>query len=119
MTWQGFYMSTLKNRLLLRNKAGNRPLMKVICSLLLFAPCLSALMISCCEYFLITVKLTDYRLSPIAVEDSLFRYLRLFLLSKYVNAAKMTNSSVSISSVFIPTSFPFPERTTADYPYLL
>ena len=27
----------------------------------------------------------------------------------------MTNSSVSISSVFIPTSFPFPERTTADY----
>ena len=62
---------------------------------------------------------TDYRLSSIAVEDSLFRYLRLFLLSKYVNAAKMTNSSVSISSVFIPTSFPFPERTTADYPYLL
>ena len=53
------------------------------------------------------------------VEDSLFRYLRLFLLSKYVNAAKMTNSSVSISSVFIPTSFPFPERTTADYPYPL
>ena len=31
-----------------------------------------------------------------AVEDSLFRYLRLFLLSKYVNAAKMTNSSVSL-----------------------
>ncbi len=57
-------------------------------------------------------------LSSMAVEDSLFRYLRLFLLSKYVNAAKMTNSSVSISSVFIPTSFPFPERTTADYPYL-
>ena len=27
------------------------------------------------------------------------------------NNAKMTNSSVSISSVFIPTSFPFPERT--------
>ena len=51
------------------------------------------------------------------VEDILFRYLRLFLLSKYVNAAKMTNSSVSLSSVFIPTPFPFPERTTADYPY--
>ena len=31
--------------------------MKVICSLLLLAPCLSALMISCCKYFLITVKL--------------------------------------------------------------
>ncbi|MCX4300498.1 MAG: hypothetical protein OSJ73_26455, partial [Lachnospiraceae bacterium] len=43
---------------LLRNrKAENRPLMKVICSLLLLAPCLSALMISCCKYFLITVKL--------------------------------------------------------------
>lgn len=37
-------------------KAENRPLMKVICSLLLFALCLSALMISCYEYFLITVK---------------------------------------------------------------
>ncbi len=31
--------------------------MKVIYSLLLLAPCLSALMISCCEYFLINVKL--------------------------------------------------------------
>ena len=31
--------------------------MKVIYSLLLLAPCLSALMISCCKYFLITVKL--------------------------------------------------------------
>ena len=61
----------------------------------------------------------DYRLSPIAVEDSLFRYLRLFLLSMYVSAAKITNSNVSTSNVFIPTSFPFPERTTADYPYLL
>ncbi len=58
-------------------------------------------------------------LSSMAVEDSLFRYLRLFLLSKYVNAAKITNSSVSISRVIIPTSFPFPERTTADYPCLL
>ena len=34
--------------------------MKVICSLLLFAPCLSALMISCCKYFLINVKLSIY-----------------------------------------------------------
>lgn len=52
-------MSALKNGILLRNrKAENRPRMKVICSLLLFAPCLSALMISCCKYFLITVKLT-------------------------------------------------------------
>ena len=51
-------MSALKNSVLLRNrKAENRPLMKVICSLLLLAPCLSALMISCCKYFLITVKL--------------------------------------------------------------
>ncbi len=32
--------------------------MKVIYSLLLLAPCLLALMISCCEYFLINVKLT-------------------------------------------------------------
>ena len=31
--------------------------MKVISSLFLFAPCLSALVISCCEYFLISVKL--------------------------------------------------------------
>ena len=31
--------------------------MKVMCSLLLLAPCLSALMISCCKYFLINVKL--------------------------------------------------------------
>ncbi len=51
-------MSALKNGVLLRNrKAENRPLMKVIYSLLLLAPCLSALMISCCEYFLINVKL--------------------------------------------------------------
>ena len=35
--------------------------MKAICSLLLFAPCLSALMISCCEYFLINVKLRVWR----------------------------------------------------------
>ena len=35
---KGFYMSALKNSVLLRNrKAENRPLMKVICSLLLFA----------------------------------------------------------------------------------
>ncbi len=34
--------------------------MKVICSLLLLAPCLSALMISCCKYFLINVKLRDF-----------------------------------------------------------
>ena len=54
-------MSTLKNGVLLRNrKAESRPLMEVICSLLLFAPCLSALMISCCEYFLINVKLNLY-----------------------------------------------------------
>ena len=53
-------MSTLKNGVLLRNrKAESRPLMEVICSLLLFAPCLSALMISCCEYFLINVKLNN------------------------------------------------------------
>ena len=53
-------MSALKNGVLLRNrKAENRPLMKVICSLLLLAPCLSALMISCCKYFLINVKLTS------------------------------------------------------------
>ena len=51
-------MSILKNGVLLRNrKAENRPLMKAICSLLLLAPCLSALMISCCKYFLINVKL--------------------------------------------------------------
>ena len=54
-------MSALKNGVLLRNrKAENRPLMKVIYSLLLLAPCLSALMISCCKYFLITVKLSIY-----------------------------------------------------------
>ena len=56
------YMSVLKNGVLLHNrKAENRPLIKVICSLLLFAPCLSALMISCCEYFLITAKLSVLR----------------------------------------------------------
>ena len=59
------------------------------------------------------------RLSSMAVEDSLFRYLRLCLLSMYVKAAKITSINVSTSNVFIPTSFPFPERTTADYPYLL
>ena len=31
--------------------------MKVMCSLFLLAPCLSALIISCCKYFLINVKL--------------------------------------------------------------
>ena len=61
MMRRGFYMSTLKNGVLLRNrKAESRPLMEVICSLLLLAPCLSALMISCCEYFLINVKLSIY-----------------------------------------------------------
>ncbi|RKI86928.1 hypothetical protein D7V94_22180 [Parablautia intestinalis] len=52
-------------------------------------------------------------------KDLLTFVLFLFaLLWKAIhNAAKMTNSSVSISSVFIPTSFPFPERATADYPY--
>ena len=61
--------------------------------------------------------LQGYPLFP--VEDSLVRYLQLSLLSKYGNAVKITSSSVSISSVFILTSFPFPERTIADYPYLL
>ena len=57
--------------------------------------------------------LTDYRLSPIGVEDSLSVYLRLRLLSMYVKAANTTSKSVSTSKVFIPTSFLFPERTTA------
>ena len=57
----GIYISALKNGALLRNrKAENRPLMKVICSLLMFALCLSALMISYCEYFLINVKLSCF-----------------------------------------------------------
>ncbi len=56
----------------------------------------------------------DY--SSLSFEDSLFRYLRLCLLSMYVKAAKITSTNVSTSNVFIPTSFPFPERTTADYP---
>ena len=56
--------------------------------------------------------LTDYRLSPIGVEDSLSVYLRLRLLSMYVKAANTTNKSVSTSKVFIATSFPFPERLT-------
>ena len=33
----------------------------------------------------------------------------------YVKAVKITSTNVSTSNVFIPTSFPFPERTTADY----
>ena len=37
--------------------------MKVINSLFLFAPCLSALAISCFEYFLISVKLRDYNIT--------------------------------------------------------
>ncbi len=50
-------MFTHKNGVLLRNrKAENRPLMEVICSLLLLALCLSRLMISCCEYSLITIN---------------------------------------------------------------
>ena len=57
--------------------------------------------------------LTDYRLSPIGVEDSLSVYLRLCLLSMYVKAANTTSKSVSTSKVSIPTSFPSPERTTA------
>ena len=62
-------------------------------------------------------RITSYPL--LAVEDSFFRYLRLFLESIYVKAANTTNKSVSTSNVFIQTSFPFPERTTADYPHLL
>ena len=38
-------------------KAENHPLMKVICSLLLYARCLSALLISSFLYFLITVNI--------------------------------------------------------------
>ena len=57
------YMFVLKNGVLLRNrKAENRPLMKVICSLLLLAPCLSALVISCFLYFLITINPKVYGL---------------------------------------------------------
>ena len=63
--------------------------------------------------------LTDYRLSPIGVEDSLSVYLRLRLLSMYVKAANTTSKSVSTSKVFIPTSFLFPERTTARLSLLL
>ena len=63
--------------------------------------------------------LTDYRLSPIGVEDSLSVYLRLCLLSMYVKAANTTSKSVSTSKVFIPTSFLFPERTTARLSLLL
>ena len=62
---------------------------------------------------------TDYRLSPIGVEDSLSVYLRLCLLSMYVKAANTTSKSVSTSKVFIPTSFLFPERTTARLSLLL
>lgn len=63
--------------------------------------------------------LTDYRLSPIGVEDSLSVYLRLRLLSMYVKAANTTSKSVSTSKVSIPTSFLFPERTTARLSLLL
>ena len=63
--------------------------------------------------------LTDYRLSPIGVEDSLSVYLRLCLLSMYVKAANTTSKSVSTSKVSIPTSFLFPERTTARLSLLL
>ena len=63
--------------------------------------------------------LTDYRLSPIGVEDSLSVYLRLCLLSMYVKAANTTSKSVSTSKVFIPTSFLFPERTTTRLSLLL
>ena len=62
---------------------------------------------------------TDYRLSPIGVEDSLSVYLRLRLLSMYVKAANTTSKSVSTSKVSIPTSFLFPERTTARLSLLL
>ena len=62
---------------------------------------------------------TDYRLSPIGVEDSLSVYLRLRLLSMYVKATNTTSKSVSTSKVFIPTSFLFPERTTTRLSLLL
>ena len=38
------------------------------------------------------------RLSSIAVEDSLFRYLRLCLLSMYVNAAKKVTGKLEAMS---------------------
>ena len=51
-----------------------------------------------------------------AVEDSLFRYLRLCLLSMYVKAAKITSTNVSTSNVslcrvtaFFSASFSFIE----------
>ena len=55
-------------------KAENRPLMKVMCSLLLLAPCLSALIISCCKYFLINVKLRRRGLFECRLRH---KYLRL------------------------------------------
>ena len=62
-------MFALKNSVLSHNrKAENRPLMKVICSLLLLAPCLSALMISCCKYFLINVKSINLTLITVSLE---------------------------------------------------
>ena len=42
--------------------------MKVICSLLMFALCLSALMISYCEYFLINVKLINLTFITVSLE---------------------------------------------------
>ena len=45
-------------------------------------------------------KQTDHRLSSMAVGDSLFRYLRLCLLSMYVKAAKIT----STNNDFVKTS---------------
>ena len=65
------------------------------------------------------LNLLTERLSPIGVEDSLSVYLRLCLLSMYVKAANTTSKSVSTSKVFIPTSFLFPERTTARLSLLL
>ncbi len=69
-------MSALKNDVLLRNrKAENRPLMKVMCSLLLLAPCLSALMIVSFYTSLITVKLGFL---PLPIRDGLREVMRRF-----------------------------------------
>ena len=77
--------------------------MKVINSLFLFAPCLSALVISCCEYFLISVKLrrvdylvTDLELFPL---DGVDRPLQ-FVLNASVKQCPYGDNKKNLCDLF-------------------
>ena len=81
--------------------------MKVICSLPLFAPCLSALMISCFEYFLINVKSRVFRVFSTYsfVRTIAFHVISHKSLKPYKNAVFSTSFTALSCVTWLYTSF--------------